>query len=52
VRWAEYGQDLEGNLQDLHERVRAGRYRAKPTRRAYIPTDIPMLIPGRTRLQL
>jgi RNA-directed DNA polymerase len=37
VTWAEYGQDLEGNLQDLHARVQAGRYRAKPSRRAYIP---------------
>jgi len=37
VTWAEYGQDLEGNLQDLHARVQAGRYRAKPSRRVYIP---------------
>ncbi len=37
VTWAEYGQELEGNLQDLHERVQAGRYRAKPSRRVYIP---------------
>jgi len=37
VRWAEYGQDLEANLQDLHGRVQSGRYRAKPSRRAYIP---------------
>jgi RNA-directed DNA polymerase len=37
VTWTEYGQDLEVNLQDLHVRVRAGRYRAKPSRRAYIP---------------
>src|SRR5947207_460988 len=36
VTWAEYGQDLEANLQDLHVRVQAGRYRAKPSRRAYI----------------
>ena len=32
-----YGQELEANLQDLHERVHAGRYRARPSRRAYIP---------------
>ena len=32
-----YGQDLEVNLRDLHARVQAGRYRAKPTRRVYIP---------------
>jgi RNA-directed DNA polymerase len=37
VTWAEYGQDLEGNLQDLHARVQQGRYRAKPSRRVYIP---------------
>jgi RNA-directed DNA polymerase len=37
VTWAEYGQDLEGNLLDLHARVQSGRYRAKPSRRAYIP---------------
>jgi RNA-directed DNA polymerase len=35
--WAAYGQDLDANLQDLHARVHAGRYRAKPSRRAYIP---------------
>ena len=37
VTWAEYGQDLEANLRDLHARVQAGRYRAKPSRRVYIP---------------
>jgi RNA-directed DNA polymerase len=37
VTWAEYGQDLESNLRDLHGRVRAGRYRARPSRRVYIP---------------
>jgi RNA-directed DNA polymerase len=37
VTWADYGQDLQANLQDLHERVQSGRYRAKPSRRAYIP---------------
>jgi len=37
VTWAEYGQNLEGNLQDLHARVQAERYRAKPSRRVYIP---------------
>src|SRR6266540_7283031 len=36
VTWAAYGQNLEGNLQDLHERVQSGSYRAKPSRRAYI----------------
>ena len=37
VTWAEYGQDLENNIQDLHARMQSGRYRAKPSRRAYIP---------------
>ena len=37
VRWAAYGQDLEAHLRDLHERVQQGRYRASPSRRAYIP---------------
>src|SRR6266581_3647643 len=37
VTWAAYGQDLEANLQDLHQRVQQGRYRASPSRRAYIP---------------
>jgi RNA-directed DNA polymerase len=37
VTWEAYGQDLEANLQDLHVRVHSGGYRAKPSRRAYIP---------------
>jgi RNA-directed DNA polymerase len=37
VTWESYGQDLEANLQDLHVRVHSGRYRARPSRRAYIP---------------
>jgi group II intron reverse transcriptase/maturase len=37
VTWASYGQDLEANLRGLHERVQQGRYRASPSRRAYIP---------------
>ena len=37
LTWEDYGQDLEGNLQDLHARVQGGSYRARPTRRAYIP---------------
>jgi group II intron reverse transcriptase/maturase len=37
VTWEDYGQDLEANLQDLHGRVHRGSYRAKPSRRAYIP---------------
>ena len=37
VTWATYGQDLEANLRDLHARVHTGRYRARPSRRVYIP---------------
>ena len=37
VTWRDYGQDLEANLRDLHDRVQRGAYRARPTRRAYIP---------------
>jgi group II intron reverse transcriptase/maturase len=37
VTWREYGTDLEENLRDLHARVHRGSYRAKPSRRAYIP---------------
>jgi RNA-directed DNA polymerase len=36
VTWSTYGQDLEANLRDLHQRVHTGRYRARPSRRAYI----------------
>jgi RNA-directed DNA polymerase len=37
VRWHDYGLDLEVNLAGLHARVQSGSYRAKPSRRAYIP---------------
>jgi RNA-directed DNA polymerase len=37
VSWQEYGQDLEGNLRGLHARLHSGAYRARPSRRAYIP---------------
>jgi RNA-directed DNA polymerase len=37
VTWEAYGQELEANLAGLHDRVHAGRYRARPSRRAYIP---------------
>jgi len=32
-----YRQDLVANLRDLHAPVQQGRYRASPSRRAYIP---------------
>ncbi|MCA1705565.1 MAG: group II intron reverse transcriptase/maturase, partial [Actinobacteria bacterium] len=37
VTWQAYGQDLEASLLDLHGRLHRGSYRAKPSRRAYIP---------------
>ena len=37
VTWEEYGRDLEGNLKDLHARLHRGAYRAKPSRRVFIP---------------
>src|ERR1700686_1844134 len=35
--WRNYGETLEGNLQDLSHRLKRGAYRAKPVRRVYIP---------------
>ena len=37
VTWQHYGERLEENLQALHARVHRGAYRAKPSRRVYIP---------------
>ena len=37
VTWEDYGEDLEANLRDLHARVHRGAYRARPSRRVYIP---------------
>jgi RNA-directed DNA polymerase len=37
VTWADYGLDLEDNLKDLHARVHRGAYRARPSRRVFIP---------------
>jgi RNA-directed DNA polymerase len=37
VTWSEYGQDLEARLAELLGRVHRGAYRAKPSRRVYIP---------------
>ena len=35
--WQQYGQELESNLHNLSDRLKRGAYRAKPTRRVYIP---------------
>jgi group II intron reverse transcriptase/maturase len=37
VTWEQYEADLDGNVKDLHARLQRGAYRAKPSRRAYIP---------------
>jgi hypothetical protein len=38
VVWAEYGEDgLIGRIQDLHDRIHRGTYRAQPSKRAWIP---------------
>ncbi|MGH7441091.1 MAG: group II intron reverse transcriptase/maturase [bacterium] len=37
MTWAQYREGLEGNLRDLHGRLQRGAYRAKPSRRTYIP---------------
>jgi len=35
--WRQYGRRSEDRLADLHSRVHRGAYRAKPSRRVYIP---------------
>src|SRR2546423_10912561 len=37
LTWKDYEADLEGNIEDLHDRVQRGAYRALPSRRVYIP---------------
>ena len=37
VTWHEYGEGVEERLRDLHERLQSGRYRAKPSKRVWIP---------------
>src|SRR5258707_7762771 len=37
LSWADYEQNLERNLEDLHARIHRGAYRALPSRRVYIP---------------
>jgi retron-type reverse transcriptase len=37
VTWEQYGEKLEDNLLALHARLHRGAYRAKPSRRTYIP---------------
>ena len=37
MTWHEYCEHLEDRLPDLHDRVQSGRYRAKPSKRAWLP---------------
>ncbi len=37
VTWHEYERNLEANIVDLHGRIHRGAYRAKPSRRVWIP---------------
>lgn len=37
LTWQEYGSDLEGRLEVLHQQIHSGRYRAKLARRVFIP---------------
>jgi retron-type reverse transcriptase len=37
MTWKDYEADLERNIEELHDRVRRGAYRALPSRRVYIP---------------
>jgi len=39
VTYAQYGEDVKGNVERLHERLKSGRYRAQPLRRSYIPKE-------------
>jgi RNA-directed DNA polymerase len=37
LTWKDYEADFERNIEDLHNRVQRGAYRALPSRRVYIP---------------
>jgi hypothetical protein len=37
LTWKDYEVNLESNIEDLHDRVQRGAYRALPSRRVYIP---------------
>jgi len=35
--WQDYAVEYERRIKDLHDRIHGGRYRAKPSKRSYIP---------------
>jgi RNA-directed DNA polymerase len=37
VTWQQYGEKLEGNLKGLSDRLKQGAYRARPSKRSYVP---------------
>lgn len=37
VTWLEYGEGLEERLPELHDRIQSGRYKARPSKRAWVP---------------
>ncbi len=37
VAWKQYGEQMEASLPNLHERVQSGKYRAKASKRVWIP---------------
>lgn len=37
LTWQDYEADLDRKIEDLHERVHRGTYRAQPSRRRFIP---------------
>src|SRR5438128_1591517 len=39
VRYQMYDKDAARNIQQLHERLKEGKYRAQPLRRVYIPKE-------------
>src|ERR1051325_2120652 len=39
MTWQTYEQDLDRRIEDLHARVKSGAYRARPSRRSYIPKE-------------
>ena len=36
-RWQDYGEQLEKRVADLHDRVQSGKYRARPSKRIWLP---------------
>lgn len=39
MTWKQYGEGVEGRIQDLHDRIHRGGYRAQPSKRKYIAKE-------------